>query len=64
MLQSQLRNQTSSWIRQEWNYILINQKQRMMAPGGRDRMVVGFITTYCDFESRMSEVYSIQLYMI
>ena len=65
MLQSQLRNQTSSWIRQEWNYILINQKQRMLAPGdrrGRDRMVVGFITTYCDFE--LSEVYSIQHYMI
>jgi hypothetical protein len=34
---------------------------------GRDRMVVGFITTYaisCEFESRSGEVYSIQHYVI
>jgi hypothetical protein len=41
--------------------------------GGRDRMVVGFTTTYaisayhhwcCKFESRSGEVYSIQCYVI
>jgi hypothetical protein len=38
---------------------------------GRDRMVVGFTTTYaistyhqCEFESRSGEVYSIQHYVI
>jgi hypothetical protein len=44
-----------------------------MVEGRRDRMVVGFITTYafsayhhqhCEFESRSGEVYSIQHYVI
>jgi hypothetical protein len=50
-------------------YIQKHEIQTILS--GRDRMVVGFITTYaislyyhkrCEFESRLCEVYSIQHY--
>jgi hypothetical protein len=53
----------------------MNQKQISLNSGRRDRMLVGFITTYainaisayhhqCEFESHSGEVYSIQHYVI
>jgi hypothetical protein len=64
-----VRTRTYGWR----DDILCTRPTRLNGRRDRDRMVVGFITTYaisayhhwrCEFESRSGEVYSIQHYVI